>query len=275
MKIMKRIREHPKIWMVVILVIIILIVILLMLFLPEQFGNSQGSSQGGSQGSSQGGFQWEAQSYYEDGTETGREELISAEAAQSMIKKTNEDYDSGRITCDGFARFSGQYVEDGRDELVENVAAILVTNHSDQYLELCTLQYDVDGKTAIFVVTGLPAGRSAWVMEKTGLVIGSDAEFSYEGCSTAFREDISASPDGITITSDGNMLTATNTSQETLENVCVYYKVRHDDGNFFGGITYMKVFGTLEPGQSVEGIAGHFDEEKAEIIRISWTDSNE
>lgn len=180
---------------------------------------------------------------------------------------TNRD---ALITCDEYSLFSGQFVEDGKDDLVSNVATILVTNNSDQFLDLATIMYLIDGKTATFVVTGLPAGRSAWVLESSKLTATASSTFTYVDKTTSFRENVSATSDKVTITADGNMLTATNNSDETLEGVFIYYRSVHTDGNFLGGITYLVDFGTLEPGAAVEKMGGHYSED-SEIIRIGWS----
>ena len=173
------------------------------------------------------------------------------------------------IVCSDFSQFSGKFVEDRSDYPVENVAAMLVTNRSDQYLDLATLTYLVDGKAATFVVTGLPPGKSAWVLEKDRLTVGADAVFQRQNCVTAFR-----APSGFTgeidLMSDGNNLTAVNRTDGTLKDVYVYYKALHTDGNFFGGITYRVGFGDLPPGQAVEKLAGHYTSEGAQVVRITW-----
>lgn len=176
------------------------------------------------------------------------------------------------LFCRQFSRFSGQFVEDGRDEPVEHVAAMLVTNHSDRYLDLATLTYDVDGHEATFVVTGLPAGRSAWVMEAGRMTIPDDAVFQLVDCVTAFREDVTVETDAISIYAEANVLTAVNNTRETLEGVFVCYKTLHTDGNFFGGITYRVDFGDLEPGSAADALAGHYSVENSEIVRIGWVD---
>ena len=180
---------------------------------------------------------------------------------------TNRD---ALIACDEYSLFSGQFVEDGKDNLVSNVATILVTNNSDQFLDLATIMYLIDGKTATFVVTGLPAGRSAWVLESSKLTATASSTFTYVDKTTSFRENVSATSDKVTITADGNMLTATNNSDEALEGVFIYDRSVHTDGNFLGGITYLVDFGTLEPGASVEKMGGHYSED-SEIIRIGWS----
>lgn len=181
-----------------------------------------------------------------------------------------EPVDTDLLRCRQYARFTGQYVEDGRDELVENVAAILVTNKSDQFLDLATLTYDIDGQTASFIVTGLPAGRSAWVMEANRMVIPDDAVFTFVETVTSFRSDVIVETKELSIYADANMLTAVNNTDGTLEDVFVYYKTLHTDGNFFGGITYRVDFGTLEPGASAQTLAGHYRSGETELVRVGW-----
>lgn len=184
----------------------------------------------------------------------------------------DEELVSGDISCDEFGRFTGQFVEDGRDELVTNVAVVKVTNRSDRFLDFATITLSIDGKAATFVVSGLPAGRSAWVMEINRMTIGTSASFEMVNCISSFRDDVVAESPKVSITANGNMLTATNNSNQTLEDVFVYYRALHTDGNFLGGVTYRVNFGTLEPGQSVEALAGHYKDGSAEIVRIGWKD---
>ena len=208
----------------------------------------------------------------EAATSEKKPDLISGEVMEELVQENNEAIEEGNIKCKEFSIYSGQFVEDGKDELVENVAAMLVTNHSDRFLEFATLQYDIDGKEAYFVVTGLPAGKSAWVMEKSRLTISGDATFTYKGCVDSFRENVVTSTDKIEISTSGNMMTVINNADETLKDVCVYYKVKHTDGNYLGGITYVVNFGEVKAGESLEKLAGHYDEEKAEIIRVSFNE---
>ena len=56
---------------------------------------------------------------------------------------------------------------------------------------------------------------------------------------------------------------------KALEDVFVYYRCLHTDGNFLGGVTYRVDFGTIAPGESVEVLAGHYSD-SARIVRIGW-----
>ena len=178
-----------------------------------------------------------------------------------------------KISCDQVGIYTGEFVESGRDEPVEDVALMLLTNKSDKYLEYAKLTYEVDGHTATFVVTGLPAGKSAWVLESNGLKATSTSKFVYVDATTAYKDHVVRAPKELDIKFGNQMLKLTNLTEEPLENVVVYYKVMYTDGKFLGGITYKVSFGTIEPGQSVEKIAGHYNNDWAQIVRVGWQES--
>lgn len=183
---------------------------------------------------------------------------------------SSQPYKDDLISCESYSSFSGQYVEDGSDIPVEHVAAMLVRNQTKEFLDLATIEYEIDGKPAAFVVTGLPAGKSVWVMEKNQMTVTNGADFKYIDKTTAFKSGVVSSTDKITLSAEGNMLTAVNNTGEKLEGVFVYYKTLHTDGNYLGGITYMTTFGDLEPGEKKTELAGHYDKDKTEIVRIGW-----
>ena len=173
------------------------------------------------------------------------------------------------LQCLQFSRYSGEYVEDGSHEQVTDVAAMLVKNPTSKFLDLATITYKVGAKTATFVITGLPPGGTASVLEKNRLRLEDGWDFVYEDSSYTFRSDAIRQTDRLTVQSDGNSLAVTNASDQTLKNVCLYYKVKHTDGNYFGGITYMMEFGTLEPGTSASKQSSHFGPD-ADIVRYSY-----
>ena len=174
------------------------------------------------------------------------------------------------LICENIGLFSGAFVEDGSDEPVQNVAALLVTNGSEQFLDLARLTYEIDGREAVFMVTGLPAGSTAWVLESSRMTASTQSEFHHKNTFTSFRDNAVNTLEGVDLEFNGTMLKATNTTDKTFQALTVYYKVLHDDGNYLGGIAYMVTFGDLEPGQSVEKIAGHFQSDKTHIVRIGY-----
>lgn len=176
---------------------------------------------------------------------------------------------SADLYCLEFNSYSGVFVEDGKNEEVQDIAAILVENRSKVFLDRATIRYRYGADTATFVVTGLPAGEKCWVMEANKMPLDGKHEFEFIECVSAFKEDAVLTTDKLTVDAKDNTLTVTNTSKEVLKNVCVYYKNTFDDGNYFGGITYMMAFDNLSPGESLQKESGHFTD-TSEIVRYSF-----
>lgn len=183
-----------------------------------------------------------------------------------------QSQDLGGLVCMERSLYTGGFPEDGTGRQVEDVAAIRVHNSSDKYLDYATMVCNVSGRTGSFEITGLPPGGTAWVMEKSGMTIDQGETFTAEPPEDpVFREDAVMSTDKLSAEPEEGGLTVTNRSDQTLKDVCVYYKsVR--DGVYFGGITYMLVIGDLEPGASATKQSGHFGD-SSKIVRYSFQES--
>lgn len=177
---------------------------------------------------------------------------------------------SGRLKFTTYGRFTGKFVEDGRDEFVRNVAILLVSNVSDEYLQFAVLTFDISGKPAAFTVTGLNPGESAWVLEQNRLAIGTDAVFTHMDDLVSFAPDNRDKTKDVQVHLGDGQLSVTNNTGKDLSGVYIYYKQRHTDGNFLGGITYRVPMGDLSDGNSASAIAAHCDPATCEVVRIEW-----
>lgn len=174
------------------------------------------------------------------------------------------------LVCLEYSTFSGAYPEDGTGRQVQDVAAMLVRNDSDKFLDYAMIQCDIGNGSGNFKVTGLPAGASVWVLEQDGKTVGAEETFKVSDCKDyAFRTDAILDTDLLDVQSNGDTVTVTNISNKTLENICIYYKTVFSDGNFFGGITYMLAFDSLGPDQSAQKQTSHFGED-SQIVRYSF-----
>ena len=191
------------------------------------------------------------------------------EPADNIFSGLTMEASSEDLYCLEFTSYSGLFYEDGKNEEVENVAAILVENRSEEFLEKATITYDASGETATFVVTALPAGKKCWVLEQNRMKITGGVEFEFLDCVSGFRKDTSLNEDLLGITYEGDVVTVTNKGDEPLYSVCVYYKNIHDDGNYLGGITYLISIEEIKAGETQNKRAGHFSE-SSEIVRTSY-----
>lgn len=203
-------------------------------------------------------------------TGCGAEKPAASETTPLVEKQEGVDPVGEELVCVEYSSFSGAFPEDGTGRAVTDVAAMLVRNDSGRFLDSAVVECAIGGVTGTFKVTGLPAGASVWVMEQDGMQIFAGDSFEIIDCQDyAFRDDPVTQTDCLTVTSDGGTVTVTNVSADTLNNVCIYYKAVHSDGNYFGGITYMLAFDTLEPGQSGQKQSSHFGPD-TKIVRYSF-----
>ncbi|MDO4747947.1 MAG: dockerin type I repeat-containing protein [Eubacteriales bacterium] len=206
-----------------------------------------------------------------DADDESTQPTAATEAGSSSEEETQPATDSAcNLQFSKYGIYTGAYVEDGTDDYVENVAVLMVTNISDKYLEYAVVTFDISGTPAAFTVTGLAPGETAWVLEQNKLVIEEDAEFTYMDDITTFADDNSKEALGVDVTLGDGQLTVENNKDEDLKSVYVYYKLRHTDGNFLGGITYRVPMGDLAKGESASAVAVHCDGKNCEVVRIDW-----
>lgn len=175
---------------------------------------------------------------------------------------------SGRLMVLQSGQYSGLSPESGADAQVENVAALLVANISEETCQFCTLNYTIDGTPAVFQISELPAGKAVWVLEASQLTIAQDAGFHYESDISAFRAADAAWLPDVTATGDGGQLTVTNAGETDYPLVTVYYKLTYGENTYLGGIAYRITVDGLAAGESKTLTAGHFYAGACEIVGI-------
>ena len=176
---------------------------------------------------------------------------------------------SADLYCLEVITYTGPFVEDGSEDEVENVAAIVVENRSEQFLDRATITYVFGDAVAQFELTGLPAGYKAVVLEKNRLTLTGKEQYTLINCESTFKSDAVTETEYLKAYADQNVLRLQNTSEQNLENTCVYYKKVHSDGTFLGGITYMLSFDTINSGESKEKASAHFTTD-CQIVRYSY-----
>lgn len=193
----------------------------------------------------------------------GTSPTVAVEEVTIPYRSGTED---GKLTFLEYTRYTGGFVEDGSGDPVEDVAAILVQNTTSDYLQYAELRFQIGGADATFLVTGLPPGAKCWVMERDRLTVDTDLVYYYVEGSTAF---VSVGEDtGMDVELKDGSLVVRNLSKTDASEVYVYYRTVHEDGNYFGGITYRCSAGALAAGEQAEVTAGHCDPGATRVVRI-------
>lgn len=174
------------------------------------------------------------------------------------------------LTLTSLGGYSGNYLEDGSDELVSNVAAILVTNDGDRMLQVAEITFQVnDAEQAVFQITDLPVGATVLALDQNRRTYSDEDDYSYGRVSSGYIDTPSLEEDKFTLdTSEAGKLTLTNLTGETYGKVYVYYKYVQLGGVYLGGITYRVPFENVPADGEVESLAGHFNPNNSKIMAV-------
>ena len=163
--------------------------------------------------------------------------------------------------------YSGIYLEDGSDEPIEDVAAILVRNEGNQCVEYAEIRMNGTEEDLRFVLSGLEAGASAVVMEadRDSAVMQNYWQITADAAVTDF---FALSEEALTIeeTEDGQ-LQITNISETDIPCARIFYKFYLADENLYvGGIAYTVKLLDLKAGASATVAPSHYAAGQSKII---------
>ncbi len=173
------------------------------------------------------------------------------------------------LTVEAIGRYSGNFLEDGSDEPTANVTAMLITNNSDQMLQIAEITFQVnDTETASFKVTDLPAGTSTLVLEANKREYSEEDSYTYGETATGYMEQPSLEEDKFDLVTENGKITLKNKTDQSYDKVYVYYKYVQLGGAYLGGITYRTPFENVPANGEVESIAAHFNPESSKIMAV-------
>lgn len=173
------------------------------------------------------------------------------------------------LTVEAIGRYSGNYLEDGSDEPTANVAAMLITNNSDSMLQIAEITFQVnDTETASFKVTNLPAGTSTLVLEANKREFKEEDSYTYGDTATGYMEQPTLEEDKFELVTEKGKITLKNKTDESYDQVYVYYKYVQLGGAYLGGITYRTPFENVPAGGEVEAVAAHFNPDSSQIMAV-------
>ena len=165
------------------------------------------------------------------------------------------------------AGYDGAFLEDGTDDEVKNVLALLFVNTSDKDVQYAEYAFAVDGKPISFKVSDLPAGQQCVVLEASRHQRNTNEVLELISRVLA-PVDMLPGPDKVLpVINDDNTITLMNTTQEELPVVRVFYKYFYEDENsFVGGITYTATATKVPAGGSVTIAPSHFEANASVIM---------
>lgn len=178
------------------------------------------------------------------------------------------------LTVESIGAYSGSFIEDGSDEAVKNVTAMLITNNSDQMLQVALIDFQVNSnETASFKVTNLPAGTSTLVLESNKREFSDKDTYTYGNAATGYMDQPTLEEDKVELKTENGKITLKNKTDKELKTVYVYYKYMQIGGAYLGGITYRTPFENVGAGKEAEAVAAHFNPDSSQIMGVQILDN--
>ena len=170
----------------------------------------------------------------------------------------------------GVGQYIGPYVEDGTDEPVANVLALVVKNTDKKSLaEIAKLAFTLNGsEQAVFQITGLPGGEYVLVLEQERHAYDPKDELVFADKMYGYRENNAFPKDQMEIYSADGAITVKNLTGEALETVYIRYKSKLVPQCYLGGITYSCKVEDIPAGQEKTALTGHFSGSGSRIVMI-------
>lgn len=223
--------------------------------------------------------------FVEPGKDTLDASKIQGYSAKVGVSDKNDDSNEtekaeqivlsdSNLTVESIGAYSGSFIEDGSDEAVKNVTAMLITNNSDQMLQVALIDFQVNSKeTASFKVTNLPAGTSTLVLESNKREFSDKDTYTYGNAATGYMDQPTLEEDKVELKTENGKITLKNKTDKELKTVYVYYKYMQIGGAYLGGITYRTPFENVGAGKEAEAVAAHFNPDSSQIMGVQILDN--
>ena len=168
--------------------------------------------------------------------------------------------------------YTGEYLEDGSNESVENILMILLANNGDEDIQYAEITLQVNGEPARFTVTTLPAGENMILLEQNRMPFVAGASYTdAEAANVAvFKDTMDTKAGQLKIQGLNGAVNVTNISGKDIEgDIVIYYKNVYG-GTMYGGITYrITIQGGLKAGQIRQIMTRHFITDVSRIMFVT------
>lgn len=173
----------------------------------------------------------------------------------------------GKLTVDSIFQFTGLN-PDQQDEYVENIAAIQLTNTSQEHLASLTVTVTTTGGTTVsFTAYDIPPGMSAMVMSPDNIPIETNPDCAQITCEAVFLPQSPLAADQLLISVMGTEITVENISGEDLSQITMYCHSMLDQ-SCYGGATIAYKIDSLPAGESTVVSAWDCYLGLVEVVRI-------
>ena len=202
-----------------------------------------------------------------EATEVQTGETGAAAAAVPAVQFPLE-LENGALTIESLFQYDGINPDCGNEE-GKNIASITVKNTSGKYLAEAKIELELgDGTQASFVISHLPAGKSAMAFATDNTAMDSSDICVNADCTALWLEVAELLPETVTVSLDGTTITLKNNTAQEIPELIIYCRSPFDE-EYFGGIAYEYTVNNLPANgtttvEALDCILG-----LAEVVRIA------
>lgn len=217
-----------------------------------------------------------------DGKELQETDLKNGETDETTVKEEVKfiqfpyEIEQSSLVIQCVQAYSGSYVEDGTNEQVSDIAAILVTNVGNECVEFADITLTSEKGTLKFSLSALEKGASCVVMEDNRTVYEKQ---TYLTCTseTAFLDEMEMSENMVEVEEiKSGALTVKNVSSKTIPCIRIFYKYYDEEEKIYiGGAAYTSQITDLEAGYSKIVTPAHYLSGKSKVIMVRTYESYE
>lgn len=174
------------------------------------------------------------------------------------------------LVVESLASYDGNFVEDGSERQVFNVACIVLRNTTDEDIAWIQVVLQSCNEQLVFTANTIPAHGMVMVLEKDAKQYAGDEIGACHG-QVIFASEEWLDGRQLRFTDvDMGTVAVTNLTDSNIKKLRIYYKTYHADVDIFlGGVTYCTTIENLEAGGMALIEPSHYARGYSRIVRVS------
>ena len=168
--------------------------------------------------------------------------------------------------------YTGDYVEDGTNEIVSGVLMVIVTNTGEEAIEYASITVSTAEGNANFSVSTLLPGTSVVLLEKTRMAYTGQEDVAQASADAVavFQKPLSLHEDKLQMQILDGVINVINISgQDITGDIVIYYKNAAAD-LYYGGITYrVRIKGGIGADEIKQITEDHFSSSGSKIMFVT------
>lgn len=205
-------------------------------------------------------------------SESGGEQL----AEENTTVSFPYEVEGTSLTIENISSYDGIFLEDGSDQEVSGITAMVLKNTGDVNVEYTSITLKRDGEELQFEASDIPAGATVVVQEKNKAAYGSG---TFTDCSgiAAELDSFEMSEDQVKVEeTEGGALQVTNLTDSEIPCIRIFYKFyMADQQSYVGGITYTAKLTNVAGGSSQTVTPSHYVAGSSQVLMVRTYDTAE